>query len=136
MFPPSGTTSPCRIDVHSSLARAHAGVLHKDLFAQRALFDVATPTSPVVRPNASDKWVSLLAVVTGAEDTQRHVMDKQYVRVRARNRCVHLDVDGFYCTCALERRGKSKPFQKRQLLDGLIFPTVGSLGRGSVEQSG
>ena len=49
---------------------------------------------------------------------------------------VHLDVDGFYCTCALEPRGKSKPFQKRQLLDGLIFPTVGSLGRGSAEQSG
>ena len=42
---------------------------------------------------------------------------------------VHLDVDEFYCTCALEQRGKSKAFQKRQLPDGLMVP-------GSAEQSG
>ena len=27
---------------------------------------------------------------------------------------VHLDVNGFYCTCALERGGGGEPFQKRQ----------------------
>ena len=114
------TTSPRRIDRHSSRARANADILHKDLFAQRALFDVATPTSPVVQPNDSDKWVSLVAVVTSAEDTQRHVIEKQHVWVGARSRCPPGRGRNFL-HLPLERRGESEPFQKRQLLDGMVF---------------
>ena len=55
-----------RIDAHLSRARANAGFLHKDLFAQRALFDVATLTLPVIWPNGPNKWCSLVRVVTGA----------------------------------------------------------------------
>ena len=65
------TTSQHRIDALSSGARANADLPHKDPVAQRALFDAATPTSLVVRPNDSDTWVSLVVVVTGAEDPQR-----------------------------------------------------------------
>ena len=49
------------------------GFLHKDFFAQRALFDIATPTSPV--PSGPDQFVSLVAAVTGAETG----MDRQHV---------------------------------------------------------
>ena len=70
-------TLPRRIDVRSSRARASADSLHRDLFAQRALFDVAVPTSPVVRPNDSDTWVSPVVFATAAEGTQRHVMAQE-----------------------------------------------------------
>ena len=60
-------TSPRRIDSHSLRARVNAGFLYKDLFAERALFDGATPTSPVIRPNGPDKWVLLVVEVTGAQ---------------------------------------------------------------------
>ena len=43
---PRVLTSPRRIDVHSSSARANFHSLHKDLLAQRGLLYVATPTSP------------------------------------------------------------------------------------------
>ena len=63
------STSPRRIGVHSPRACANAGFLHKDLFAQLALFDGGTPTSLVIPPNGWDKWVSLVAAVPGAEVT-------------------------------------------------------------------
>ena len=81
------TTSPLQIDVFSSRARADVDFLHKDLFAQRALCDADPPTSQVVRPNDSHKWVSLVDVANSTEGTQRHVMDEQYVWVRAKSWC-------------------------------------------------
>ena len=94
------TTTTAQNCVRSSRACGNSDFLHTVFFfAQRALFDAATPTSLV---NDSDTLVSPVAVATNAEGTQRHVMDKeegqgagqsplsddwQYVWVRARRWC-------------------------------------------------
>ena len=66
----------CAEFMYTHRVRANAGFLHKDLFAQRAPFDVATLTLPVIWPNGPNKWCSLVPVVTGAKVTD---MDEQCV---------------------------------------------------------
>ena len=60
--------------MRSCLLSSHCGFLRKDLVAQRTLLDVAMPASLVIRLHGLDRWVSLIAAVTGVAVTD---MDKQ-----------------------------------------------------------
>ena len=62
--------SPHRAELTYTSSRARVNAVfffHKDLFAKRAFFGGATPTSLVIRPNGPDKWISLVVAVAGAQ---------------------------------------------------------------------
>ena len=64
-------SSPHRAEVLCT-HRVHALMLAfftKIFFARRALFDGATPTSPVIRPTGPDKWVSPVLAVAGVQSS-------------------------------------------------------------------